>query len=227
MINVNDVTHLYGRFEALYKVNLHISHNEFVFLVGPSGSGKSTLIRLLLREEIPSKGNIYVDKVNVRNFSELQVAKLRRNIGVVFQDYKLLPKRTVFENVAFPLHVYGEKKLLVQQKTEMALELVGLTRKLFHFPYQLSGGEQQRVSIARAIVNHPPILLADEPTGDLDPDTAWEIMELLTKINKKNTTVLVATHDKSIVDQMRKRVIAMEYGRVKRDQQLGAYSYGL
>jgi len=196
-------------------------------LVGPSGAGKSTLIRLLLREEIPTKGNIYIDKVNTKKFTELQVAKLRRNMGVVFQDYKLLPKRTVYENVAFPLHVYGEKKKIIQEKTEAAIELVGLTRKLYNFPYQLSGGEQQRVSIARAIVNHPPILIADEPTGGLDPDTSWEIVELLVKINQRKTTVLVATHDKSIVDQMRKRVIALENGKVKRDQQLGAYSYEL
>ncbi len=227
MIKLHNVTHLYGRFEALYKVNLHISPNEFVFLVGPSGSGKSTIIRLILREEVPSQGNIYIDKVNIRNFSDLQVAKLRRNLGVIFQDYKLFSKRTVFENVAFPLLVHGEKKRTVKEKTERVVELVGLSRKLLFFPNQLSGGEQQKVSIARAIVNHPPILLADEPTGDLDPDTSWEIMELLVKINKQNTTVVVSTHDKHIVDQMRRRVVALENGRITRDQQLGAYSYEL
>jgi cell division transport system ATP-binding protein len=227
MINVHNVTHLYGRFEALYKVNLHISHDEFVFLVGPSGCGKTTLIKLILREDIPFKGNIYIDKVNIRSIKENRVALLRRNIGVVFQDYKLLPRRTIYENVAFPLNVYGEKSDIVEKRTHQALETVGLIRKMRLFPHQLSGGEQQKVSIARAIINRPPILLADEPTGGLDPDTSWEIMELLARINKQSTTVIVSTHNKSIVDRMRKRVVAMDNGRIMRDQQLGAYSYEL
>jgi len=194
-----------------------------VFIVGPSGAGKTTLMKLLYREESPSLGKVVVDRVNVAELDDHQVPYLRRNIGVVFQDYKLLPKRTVYENVAFALRVTGALRSTIRRKVMQSLELVGLLRRANAFPDELSGGEKQRACIARAIVNNPPILLADEPTGNLDPTTSWDIVQLLDKINKRNTTVLVATHNKSIVDDMKRRVVALENGRVIRDQLLGGY----
>lgn len=209
--------------EVLTHVNLNIGKEEFVFLVGPSGAGKTTLLKLLYREEIPTSGEVVVDRVKVTELDSNQVPFLRRNIGVVFQDFKLLPKRTVYENVAFALRVTGAPRSNIRRKTMQALELVGMLKRVNSFPDELSGGEKQRACIARAIVNNPPILLADEPTGNLDPTTSWDILQLLEKINKRNTTILIATHNKNIVDEMKKRVVELESGRVVRDQQLGTY----
>lgn len=224
MIELINVSKSYqGGVDVLFNINLHIGKEEFVFIVGPSGAGKTTLMRLLYREEAPSLGKVIVDKVNVAELDERQVPYLRRNIGVVFQDYKLLPKRTVYENVAFALRVTGAPRSTIRRKVMQSLELVGMLRRANAFPDELSGGEKQRACIARAIVNNPPILLADEPTGNLDPTTSWDIIQLLDKINKRNTTVLVATHNKGIVDDMKRRVVALENGRVVRDQMLGGY----
>jgi len=225
VIVLRNATKVYANgVEALSGVDLCIGKEEFIFIVGPTGSGKSTLLKLLYREEIPTSGQVLVDRINLSDIKPSQIPFLRRNIGVVFQDYKLLPTRTVYENVAFALQVMGASRTYTRRQAGQALELVGLLKKANCFPGELSGGEQQRVCIARAIANNPPLLLADEPTGNLDPSTSWEIIHLLDKINKRNTTVMVATHNKSIVDGMRKRVIALEAGRVIRDQQLGVYS---
>lgn len=228
MIKLQNVTKLYANgHKALNNITLQIGEEEFVFLVGPSGSGKSTLTRMLYREDIPTSGNVYIDNVNLNKLSHRQIPVLRRNIGVIFQDYKLLPKRTVGENIAFALQVIGMGRIQIRKKVSVSLDLVGLLEKQNLYPHELSGGEQQRICIARAIVNNPSILLADEPTGNLDPHTSWEIMQLLQKINKRKTTVVVATHNKSIVDMMKKRVVAIDNGRITRDQQLGTYSYGV
>lgn len=225
MIELINVSKTYSNgVDVLSNINLHIGKEEFVFIVGPSGAGKTTLMRLLYREEHPTVGRVIVDRVNVAELESIQVPYLRRNIGVVFQDYKLLPKRTVFENVAFALRVTGAPRSSIRRKVMQALELVGMLRRASAFSNELSGGEKQRACIARAIVNNPPILLADEPTGNLDPTTSWDIIQLLDKINKRNTTVLVATHNKGIVDDMKRRVIALENGRVIRDQLLGGYN---
>ena len=224
MIELINVSKTYpNAVDVLFNINLHIGKEEFVFIVGPSGAGKTTLMKLLYREETPSQGKVVVDRVNVADLDSSQVPFLRRNIGVVFQDYKLLPKRTVFENVAFALRVTGAARSTIRRKVMQALELVGMLRKVNAFPDELSGGEKQRACIARAIVNNPPILLADEPTGNLDPATSWDIIQLLEKINKRNTTLLVATHNKDIVDALKKRVVVLENGRIVRDQQLGMY----
>ncbi|MFA5114097.1 MAG: cell division ATP-binding protein FtsE [Candidatus Margulisiibacteriota bacterium] len=224
MIELTNVFKTYhSGIESLYDINLHIGKEEFVFLVGSSGAGKTTLLKLVYREERPTAGKVVVDRVNVAELDGNQVPFLRRNIGVVFQDFKLLPRRTVFENVAFALRVTGAPRSTIRRKAMQALELVGMLRRVNSFPDELSGGEKQRVCIARAIVNNPPILLADEPTGNLDPATSWDILQLLDKINKRNTTVVVATHNKSIVDEMKKRVVVLENGRLIRDQQLGMY----
>ena len=224
MIELLNVSKTYSSgIDALHDVNLNVGKEEFVFLVGASGAGKTTLLKLLYREEVPDVGKVIVDRVNVAELDSNQVPFLRRNIGVVFQDFKLLPRRTVFENVAFALRVTGAPRSTIRRKAMQALELVGMLRRVSSFPDELSGGEKQRVCIARAIVNNPPILLADEPTGNLDPVTSWDILQLLDKINKRNTTVLVATHNKSIVDEMKKRVVVFEGGRLIRDQQLGRY----
>jgi cell division transport system ATP-binding protein len=211
---------------ALEDVNIEVRKGEFVFVVGPSGSGKSTFIRLLLKEEEPSRGNIYVAGKNIANLSPWKVPFLRRNIGTVFQDFKLLPDKTVFENVAFALEVIGKQKQVIDRRVPEILELVGLGDKLNNYPEELSGGEQQRVSIARAFVNRPLILLADEPTGNLDPSTSVDIMKLLDRINRTGTTVIMATHDNAIVDAMRRRVVELEKGQVVRDQARGVYGYG-
>lgn len=226
MIKLIDVTKKYPNgFEALSRINLHIGKEEFVFIVGPSGAGKTTLMKLLYREEFATSGDVIIDKINVSELRSYQVPYLRRNMGVVFQDYKLLPKRTVWENIAFALQVVGKSRALIRRQVSLALELVGLQNKANSFPTDLSGGEQQRACIARAIVNNPPLLIADEPTGNLDPNTSWEIINLLDKINKRKTTVIVSTHNKNIVDIMRKRVVALEGGRIIRDEQLGAYGH--
>lgn len=211
-------------FEALNHVDIHIGKEEFVFIVGPSGAGKTTMMKLLYREELPTSGQVIIDKINVAELKQYQIPYLRRNMGVVFQDYKLLPRRTVWENIAFALQVVGRPRSLIRRQVSLALELVGLQNKANSFPADLSGGEQQRACIARAIVNNPPLMIADEPTGNLDPSTSWEIINLLDKINKRKTTVIVSTHNKNIVDIMRKRVIALEAGRIIRDEQLGVYS---
>ncbi|MFA5928351.1 MAG: cell division ATP-binding protein FtsE [Candidatus Margulisiibacteriota bacterium] len=210
---------------ALNNINLHISREEFVFLVGPTAAGKSTLMKLLYRADEPTEGEISIDRINVTTLPDEQIPFLRRNIGVVFQDFKLLPRRTTYENVAFALRVTGTSLLKIRRRVMQVLDLVGLANKAKSLPHELSGGEQQRACIARAIVNNPPILLADEPTGNLDPETSWEIMQLLAKINLHRTTVLVSTHAKEIVDGMRKRVVALENGQILRDQQLGVYTH--
>jgi cell division transport system ATP-binding protein len=224
MIHLLNVSKVYPNgFEALSNIDMHIGKEEFVFIVGQSGAGKTTLMKLLYREELPTSGQVIIDKINIVDLQARQIPYLRRNMGVVFQDYKLLPRRTVWENIAFALQVVGRPRSVIRRQVALALELVGLQTKSESFPSDLSGGEQQRACIARAIVNNPPLLIADEPTGNLDPTTSWEIINLLDKINKRKTTVLVSTHNKSIVDIMRKRVIALEGGRMVRDEQLGVY----
>jgi cell division transport system ATP-binding protein len=227
MIKTEHVTKVYkDSVVALEDVAIDVRKGEFVFVVGPSGSGKSTFIRLLLKEEEPTRGNIFVAGKNIANLSPWKVPYLRRNIGTVFQDFKLLPDKTVFENVAFALEVIGKPKHVIDRRVPEILELVGLGEKLNNYPEELSGGEQQRVSVARAFVNRPLILLADEPTGNLDPSTSVEIMKLLDRINRTGTTVIMATHDNAIVDAMRRRVVELESGRVVRDQARGVYGYG-
>ena len=227
MIKLDNVTKTYKEFvKALEGVSLEIGKGEFVFVVGPSGSGKSTLIRLLLKEEEPTHGEIYVAGKNIGRLTPWKVPYLRRNLGTVFQDFKLLPDKTVFENVAFALEVIGKPRHVIDSRVPEAIELVGLKQKLNNFPDELSGGEQQRVSIARAFVNRPLILLADEPTGNLDPATSVDIMKLLDRINRTGTTVVMATHDNAIVDAMRRRVVELDGGRLVRDQARGVYGYG-
>lgn len=228
MIQLQQVRKVYSNgVQALQGINLKIKMGEFVFLVGPSGSGKSTLTKLLYREELPTSGQVFLAGVNIGELRPRQVPTLRQRVGVVFQDFKLLPKRTVWENVAFSLEILGISAKEQHQKVKAALELTGIVELAQEYPTRLSGGEQQRVSLARAIVNSPPLLLADEPTGNLDPDTSWEIMRLLTKINLRGTTVLVSTHDKLIVDSMRRRVVTIERGRLVQDQAQGVYSVGI
>jgi len=227
MISLHRVTKVYKEtVTALNDVSLEIAKGEFVFVVGPSGSGKSTLIRLLLKEDEPSAGDIYVAGKHIGKLSPWKVPYLRRNLGTVFQDFKLLPDKTVFDNVAFALEVIGKPRHVIHQRVPEILNLVGLGAKLNNYPDELSGGEQQRVSIARAFVNRPLILLADEPTGNLDPATSVDIMKLLDRINRTGTTVLMATHDNAIVDAMRRRVVELDSGKVVRDQARGVYGYG-
>ncbi len=209
---------------ALRDVNFHIDKGEFVFIVGASGSGKSTLIRLLLKEMEPTQGRIIVGGRDLTRLSKGKVPLLRRNIGCVFQDFKLLPARTAAENVAYALKVQGESRTSIRKKVPEVLSMVGLSHKMNSRPDELSGGEQQRVSIARAFVNHPPLLVCDEPTGNLDPDTSVGIMQLLYRINRSGTTVLMVTHDREMVDKMRKRVIALDEGRLARDERRGGYT---
>jgi cell division transport system ATP-binding protein len=209
---------------ALQDVSLSVEEGEFVFVVGPTGTGKSTLLRLLYRDEVPTRGAIHVAGFAVHTMRPAAVPRLRRAMGVVFQDFKLLPGRTVFENVAFALRVTGTPPDWIPGRVLRALELVGLAGRAGALPHQLSGGEQQRVSIARAIVNQPRLLLCDEPTGNLDPDTSWEIVKLLSRINLRGTTVLMATHDKTIVDILRRRVVEMHAGRIVRDEAQGRYA---
>jgi cell division transport system ATP-binding protein len=227
MIKTERVTKIYkDSVVALDDVSVEVGKGEFVFIVGPSGSGKSTFIRLLLKEEEPSRGNIFVAGKNIAKLSPWKVPYLRRNLGTVFQDFKLLSERTVFENVAFALEVIGKPRHVIDKRVPEILNLVGLGGKLSNYPDELSGGEQQRVSVARAFVNRPLILLADEPTGNLDPTTSVEIMKLLDRINRTGTTVIMATHDNAIVDAMRRRVIELDSGKVIRDQARGVYGYG-
>ena len=224
MIRLENVTKAYkGNVVALRDVSADIQKGEFVFLVGASGSGKSTFIRLLLKEEKPDSGRIWVAGKEIAHLSTWKVPYLRRNIGCVFQDFKLLPNKTVYENVAFALEVIGRPKHVVESQVPQILDLVGLAKKSENMPNELSGGEQQRVSIARAFVNRPLILLADEPTGNLDPSTSEGIMRLLDRINRTGTTVVMATHDQSVVDAMRRRVIELDRGTLIRDQVRGVY----
>jgi cell division transport system ATP-binding protein len=209
---------------ALRDVSFAVDKGEFVFIVGASGSGKSTLIRLLLKEIEPTRGRIVVRGRDLSRLKRSKVPQLRRNLGCVFQDFKLLPNRTAFENVAYALKVQGESRAEIRRKVPEVLTLVGLADKMNHLPGELSGGEQQRVSIARAVVNHPPLIVCDEPTGNLDPDTSVGIMQLLYRINRAGTTVLMVTHDRELVDKMRKRVIALEEGRLTRDERRGGYA---
>jgi cell division transport system ATP-binding protein len=225
MISLQHVTKTYRNgVTALEDVSVEIDKGEFVFVVGPSGSGKSTMIRLLLKQEEASHGQVFVAGKNLARITSFKVPHLRRNIGTVFQDYKLLQDKTAFENVAFALEVIGRPRHVIHTQVPAILELVGLAKKRDNLPHELSGGEQQRVSIARAFVNRPLVLLADEPTGNLDPNTSVDIMRLLDKVNRIGTTVVMATHDQAIVDAMRKRVIELDKGKVVRDQTRGVYA---
>jgi cell division transport system ATP-binding protein len=227
MIRFENVSKVYkGDVVALDDVSLEIGKGEFVFLVGPSGSGKSTFLRLLLRDEIATSGRIVVAGRDIASLSNWKVPQLRRNIGTIFQDFKLLPSKTVYENVAFAAEVIGRPRAAIRSQVPQILELVGLNEKADRFPNELSGGEQQRVSIARAFVNRPLILLADEPTGNLDPETTDGIMRLLDRINRTGTTVVMATHDQQMVDRMRRRVIELAHGHLARDQVRGVYGVG-
>ena len=224
MIRLENVTKSYSAdVTALRDVSFEIPKGEFVFLVGPSGSGKSTLLRLMNRQEGPEKGSVWVAGKNINDLPESKVPFLRRSMGNIFQDYKLLLNKTVFENVAFALEVIGRPRHVIRQQVPAVLELVGLADKGDRFPHQLSGGEQQRVSIARAFVNRPLILLADEPTGNLDPATGEGIMRLLDRINSTGTTVVMATHDTRVVNMMRRRVVQLDRGIIVRDQERGVY----
>jgi cell division transport system ATP-binding protein len=224
IVELRDVTQVYpGGHVGVERVSLGIERGEFVFIVGPTGCGKSTLIKLLIRDLEPANGEILIAGRDINQLKRNRVPHLRRRIGTVFQDFKLLPNRTVYDNVAYALQVIGEPRSQIRRKVPEILRLVGLAGKIHNYPDELSGGEQQRVSVARAFVNHPPLLLADEPTGNLDPVTSVGIMQLLYRINRTGTTVVVVTHDREMVDKMRRRVIEMADGRVVRDVAAGAY----
>jgi cell division transport system ATP-binding protein len=225
MIRFYGVTKVYPNgVKALDNINLHIKKGEFLFLVGPSGAGKSTLTKLIFREELPTRGQVLFNGRNVARMRSREVPYLRRRIGMVFQDFRLLPQKTVFENVAFALEVTGASSRDIKRRVPEVLKLVGLEDKAGMLPAHLSGGEQQRVGIARAIVNNPVLLIADEPTGNLDPETSWGLMELFQQINKAGTTIIMITHAREIVDAMKKRVVALESGRIVRDEEGGGYS---
>jgi cell division transport system ATP-binding protein len=227
VINFDNVSKQYknSNTPALDDINLNIEQGDFVFLVGQSGSGKSSLLRLLLKEEKPTSGTVTVDGIDVAKLPNRKVPAFRRTMGIVFQDFRLLPGKTVFDNVAFGMEVIGKSKKEIQQRIPALLDLVGLEEKAHRLPSELSGGEQQRVALARAFVNQPKLLLADEPTGNLDPSTSVGIMKLLDRINRTGTTVVMATHDVAIVDQMRKRIVQMENGKIVRDQERGMYGH--
>ena len=225
MIEFKNVSKVYeSGTEAVHNATFTIEKGEFAFLVGQSGSGKSTLIKLILKEEEASKGNIIINGKDITYLRKNRVPYLRRSMGVVFQDFRLLPDKTVYENVAFAMHIVRATKKHIRRQVPMVLSLVGLGNKGKMYPNELSGGEQQRVALARALVNNPSMIIADEPTGNLDPETAWEIMKLLNEINARGTTVVMATHAKDIVDHMKKRVIQIEKGRIVRDDRKGGYS---
>jgi cell division transport system ATP-binding protein len=226
MIEFKNVSKIYGNeVVALSNINLTIDKGEFIFLVGPSGAGKSTFIKLLTKEIEPTTGSITVSDTEITQLTRQKIPFYRRRIGMVFQDYKLIPTLNVYENVAFAMRVVGASHKDIKKKVHLVLSLVGLSDKYKDFPTQLSGGEQQRVAIARAIVNSPAVLIADEPTGNLDPDTAQEIMNIISDINRAGTTVLMATHAREIVNDMKKRVIAIENGMLARDEERGSYNY--
>lgn len=224
MIVFDNVTKYYKSNVGLESVSVKINRKDFVFLVGPSGAGKSTFVKLILKEIDADSGNIKVRGIDVTKMSARQIPKLRRNVGIVFQDFRLLPKKTVYENVAFAMEIVHQPRKNIKKTVMQALTMMGIADNVNKYPDELSAGEQQRVAIARAVVNKPRILIADEPTGNLDPDTAWEIMQLLDMINEKGTTILMVTHAKDIVDKMGKRVIAIENGRIVRDN-VGVYGY--
>lgn len=226
MIEMQDVWKTYpDGTHALKGINIKVDRNEFVYIVGPSGAGKSTFMKLIYREEFPTKGHLFVNGFNVEKLKHRKIPYLRRNIGVIFQDFRLLPKLTVYENIAFAMEVIEAPKRVIKRRTMEVLDLVNLKEKAFSYPTQLSGGEQQRIAIARAIVNSPAVIIADEPTGNLDPETSWDIMRLLEEINFRGTTIIMATHNREIVNTMRKRVIAIEKGQIARDQLRGDYGY--
>ncbi|WP_017414089.1 cell division ATP-binding protein FtsE [Clostridium tunisiense] len=226
MIEFKNVTKVYdNNVLALSNLNINIDKGEFVFLVGPSGAGKSTFIKMLLKEIDPTAGEVIIADTNITKLTHKEVPFYRRKIGVVFQDFRLIPTLNIYENVAFALRVIGASEREIQKKVPSVLAMVGLTKKRNAFPNQLSGGEQQRVSIARSIVNSPSLLIADEPTGNLDPETSLEIMDIISDINRAGTTIVMATHAKDIVDTMKKRVIAIEKGTVARDEERGKYGY--
>ena len=226
MIHMSEISKVYENGSlALNNINIDIEKGEFIFLVGSSGAGKSTFIKMLFREVLPSKGQLIVNGRNVMTMKEEEVPYLRRGLGIVFQDYRLLPDKTVYENVAFAMQVIEAPRREMQKRVNSVLDLVGLRDKLKSLQSQLSGGEQQRVAIARAIVNNPMVVIADEPTGNLDPETSWDIMKIFERVNKSGTTIVMATHDKTIVDTMQKSVIAIEDGCIVRDEEKGAYGY--
>lgn len=226
MLLMTDVSKTYPSGSvALRDVNIHIQPGEFVFVVGPSGAGKSTFIKMLFREVIPTTGNIYVNGVDLLELKEKEIPYLRRQLGIIFQDYRLLPDRTVYDNVAFAMQVIETPYRKIKRRVMSVLDLVGLRKRANSYPTELSGGEQQRVAIARAIVNDPLLVIADEPTGNLDPETSWDTMRIFSEINESGTTIVMATHDKEIVDNMEKRVIAIEKGSIVRDDLKGVYGY--
>ncbi|ABR50212.1 cell division ATP-binding protein FtsE [Alkaliphilus metalliredigens QYMF] len=226
MIEFKNVSKTYAKgVQALTNLNFKIEKGEFVFIVGPSGAGKSTFIKLLLKEEEPTEGRICINGKDTTKLSKRNIPHLRRSMAVVFQDFRLLPNKTVYENVAFAMEVVEAASKEVRRQVPMILSMVGLSDKASKYPHQLSGGEKQRVSIARAIVNNPALLIADEPTGNLDPETAWEIMKVLKQINRRGTTVVMVTHAKDIVNIMEQRVVALEKGRIIRDEERGTYGY--
>ncbi|MDD3157161.1 cell division ATP-binding protein FtsE [Anaeromusa sp.] len=226
MIHMKNVGKVYDSgIVALRDINVDIQKGEFVFVVGPSGAGKTTFTKMIFREELPTQGQLVVNGRNVTALKSSEVPYFRRSLGIIFQDYRLLPNRTVYENVAFAMQVIEAPRREIQKRVNHVLELVGLRYRARNFPTELSGGEQQRVAIARAIVNNPVIVIADEPTGNLDPETSWEIMKIFERINKNGTTIVMATHDKTVVDTMRKRVIAIERSSIVRDEAKGVYGY--
>lgn len=226
MIHLKDVTKTYENgVTAVDNMSVDIGKGEFVFIVGQSGAGKSTFIRMLLREVLPDSGELIVNGYNVAEMEHAEVPYLRRSLGIIFQDYRLLQEKTVFENIAFAMQVIEAPRRMMQRSVNAVLDIVGLRDKYKCFPNQLSGGEQQRVAIARAIVNQPEVIIADEPTGNLDPETSWEIMNIFRRINDAGTTIIMATHDRNIVDTMKKRVIAIDGGKIVRDEKEGGYGY--
>jgi len=227
LLRLHNVSKIYqNNVTALENINLHVRKGDFLFLVGPSGAGKTTLARLIFREELPTRGQIIFNGKNVVRMRAGEVPFHRRKIGMVFQDFRLLPLKNVYENVSFALEVTGAPAREIRRRVPEVLKLVGLEGKAKMFPHQLSGGEQQRVCVARALVNNPLLLIADEPTGNLDPDTSWDLMKLFQRINEQGTTIIMATHAWDIVDAMKKRVVALLRGRIVRDEEGGAYSYG-
>ncbi|WP_240419877.1 cell division ATP-binding protein FtsE [Paenibacillus periandrae] len=226
MIEMQDVWKTYADgSQALKGITVKVNRNEFLYVVGPSGAGKSTFMKLIYREERPTKGSIFVNGFNLEKLKQRKIPYVRRNIGVIFQDYRLLPKLTAYENIAFAMEVIEAPKKIIKKRVLEVLELVKLRDKASSLPTQMSGGEQQRIAIARAIVNNPTVIIADEPTGNLDPDTSWGIMKLMEEINFRGTTIIMATHNKEIVNTMRKRVLAIEDGQIARDQVRGEYGY--
>ena len=226
MLEMIDVSKIYpGGSVALQEINVRIEQGEFVFIVGPSGAGKSTFFKMLFREVLPSSGKVIVNGHDLVKMTDKEIPYFRRQLGIVFQDYRLLPDRTVYDNVAFAMQVIETPYRKIKRRVNDVLDLVGLRKRAHAYPTELSGGEQQRIAIARAIVNDPILLIADEPTGNLDPETSWEIMDIFREVNKSGTTIVMATHDREIVDEMEKRVIAIEHGHIVRDDAKGVYGY--